>query len=483
MNVGAWEMGLAVAVYVAVVVVLGLRSRRGASSSPDEYFLAGRGLGPLVLFMALFGTNATSFVLVGIPAAAYEHGIGVFGLNAPIVALGIPLTFWAVGSPARRMAKRLGALTPAELYAARFGSRACGFVLFAVFTAYTVPYMVQAVKSAALILHGVSGGVLSTSVVGLGVVAVALLYTSLGGMRATAWTNVFQGSLFLVFMVAAFFLVADSLGGLRAATSAVMEVEPERLQLGTDWLFEPRAWTSWGLVISLTVIGFPHMFVRLLAASDERAIRTVSRAYPIALVFLWTPAVFLGVWGVAAFEGLDEPDRIFQLMTGTHLPAALGTLGFLAVLAAVMSTLDAQILTLSSMVVRDVAAPLGWSAERAQVLLGRLFAAAIGAVIWILSEVWDDSIFGISRKAFEGYTTLFPALLLGVRWRRLTAGGLVSSVVVGNAVLVLGWIGWLPTAGFLPVFWALLAGFAAAFAVSLLGPPPAAERTARAFGG
>jgi len=481
-NVGGLEMGLAVAVYIAVVLVLGLRARRGASNTPDEYFLAGRGLGPVVLFMALFGTNATSFVLVGIPAAAYEHGIGVFGLNAPIIALGIPLTFWAVGSPARRMARRLGALTPAELYAARFGSPAVGFVLFAVFTAYTVPYMVQAVKSAALILHGVSGGLLSTSLVGLAVVAVALLYTSLGGMRATAWTNVFQGSLFLVFMVAAFFLVADSLGGPSAATGAVAAVKPERLELGTDWLFEPRAWTSWSLVISLTVIGFPHMFVRLLAAADERAIATVSRAYPIALVLLWTPAVLLGVWGVAAFPDLENPDRIFQLMTGTHLPAALGSLGFLAVLAAVMSTLDAQILTLSSMVVRDVAAPLGWSSERRQVWLGRWFAGAIGALIWTLAELWDDSIFGISRKAFEGYTTLFPALLLGVRWRRLTATGLVSSVVAGNAVLALGWMEVLPTGGFLPVFWALLVGFAVAFAVSLLGSAPRADRTSRAFG-
>ena len=59
---------------------------------------SGRGLGPLVLFMALFGTNATAFVLVGIPGLAYHAGIGVFGVNAPLAALGIPLTFWAIGA-------------------------------------------------------------------------------------------------------------------------------------------------------------------------------------------------------------------------------------------------------------------------------------------------------------------------------------------------------------------------------------------------
>ena len=76
----------ALAIYVTVVVTLGIVATRRSSKGPDEYFLAGRKLGPLVLFMALFGTNSTSFVLLAIPAMAYTHGIGVFGLNAPIVA-------------------------------------------------------------------------------------------------------------------------------------------------------------------------------------------------------------------------------------------------------------------------------------------------------------------------------------------------------------------------------------------------------------
>lgn len=95
-------------VYVALVLAVGAAATRRAARSPEEYFLAGRGLGTGVLFMALFGTNCTAFVLVGIPGRAYTDGIGVFGLNAPIVALGIPLSFWAIGAPARRMARRLG---------------------------------------------------------------------------------------------------------------------------------------------------------------------------------------------------------------------------------------------------------------------------------------------------------------------------------------------------------------------------------------
>lgn len=464
---------IAVLVYVGVVVILGIVANRRASSSPDEYFLAGRKLGSVVLFMALFGTNNTSFVLVGIPGLAYGLGLGVFGLNAPLVALVIPLTFWAIGSPARRIGQRLGALTPAELYAKHLGSLAVGVALFCLYTLYTVPYMVQAVKSAALILSQSSGGQLPAWVAGLGVVVIALLYTSLGGMRATAWTNVFQGALFLTFVVAAFFFVSRSLGGLGPAMESVRQVDESLLTVGTGGLFDPKAWLSWGMVVSLTVIVFPHMLVRLMAAKDERALKQVCRLYPVAMIVLWVPVVMLGVWGRAAFPGLERSDQIFQLMVSSHMPAILGSVGFLAVLAAVMSTLDAQLLTLSSMVVRDVVEPLRGGRKVSEVWVGRWFAVAIGAVVFALAMLWDNSVFGISRKAFEGYTTLFPTLLLGVRWDRFTARGALASMAVGNLVLIGGWMQWLPMFGFLPPFWAIVSGFAAGIVVSLVWPKEA----------
>ena len=95
------EFTILVVSYVILVVVVGALARRRSARSPEEYFLAGRSLSTVALFMALFGTNCTAFVLVGVPGQAYHDGIGVFGLNAPIVALGIPLSFWAIGVPGR----------------------------------------------------------------------------------------------------------------------------------------------------------------------------------------------------------------------------------------------------------------------------------------------------------------------------------------------------------------------------------------------
>jgi len=478
-------IGGAIALYVVAVLTVGVLATRGASNSPEEYFLAGRKLSNVVLFMALFGTNCTAFVLVGIPGRAYHDGIAVFGLNAPIAALGISLTFWAIGSPARTMGRRLGAMTPAELYAKRFGSPLVGYVLFGLFTLYTVPYMVTAVIGAAVTLRGVTDGAVPDWAGGLGVVTVALVYTSLGGMRATAWTNVLQGTLFLAFMVAAFFVLGDSLGGVDAAMTAVADHDPSLLVRGDGKLFTFGGWTSWGLTLSLTVIAFPHMLVRLMAGSSEEALKQVVRLYPIAMIVLWVPAVLIGVWGAAAFPGLEgrASDKIFSLMASSHMPEALAAMGFLAVLAAVMSTLDAQILTLSSMLVRDVLEHIWPTAiKQREVAVGRLFSLVIGAAVYGLAQVWGKSVFEIASVAFSGYVTLTPAMFMGVRWRRFNTAGALASIITGSVVLGLGLAGWMPTLGFLPVFWAWLAAITAGVAVTLATTPADPALAEAAFG-
>lgn len=399
------QIGIVLSAYVILVLTTGVLASRRSASSPEEFFLAGRGLGTFVLFMALFGTNATAFVLVGIPGLAYREGVGVFGLNAAIVALGTPLTFILIGAPACRAARILGAMTPAELYAKRFGSKGLGYLLFFFFAIYTLPYMVTAVKGAAVTLESMTKGAVPEWMGGFAVLAVAFVYTLLGGMRATAWTNVVQGTLFLVFMVVAFFAIPLSLGGFSPAMEAVRETRPEVLELSSTGRFAPRAWASWGMVISLTVIAFPHMLVRMFAAKGQASLRSVVRLYPPALILLWFPAVMIGVWGIGAFPelGAAESDQVFSRMVSSHLSPWLAAVGFLAVLAAVMSTLDAQLLTLSSMLVRDVLTGVRKEASpRGDVRAARGFVLAVAGLVYGLALVWGSSIFRYRFPRFFG---------------------------------------------------------------------------------
>ena len=473
---------IALAAYALGLLAIGVLAGRRAERSLQEYYLAGGGLSSFVLFMALFGTNVTPFLLIGISGIAYHQGLGIFGLNGAIVTLGLPIIFWTVGVPARRLAIQLKAMTPAEIYSKRLGSVWVGLLLFGLWTLYTLPYMATALEGAGVTLNQATEGQVPEVAGAVGVLLLALVYTTMGGMRATAWTNVVQGGLFLGFVVLAFWFHADGVSGGRGVTGALERLHSERPDLcvaGEHPLLEPRAFTSWSLAISLTVIGFPHMLVRLFTARSERSMLQICRVYPIALLFLWLPAVLCGVFGALAFPGLEgkASDRVFTLMAQEYLPPWLAGLAFLAVLAAVMSTLDAQLLTLGSMLSRDVLPTR--RTPRAEILATRGFALLVAVATFLLWRYGGASVFAFASVAFSGYVTLVPTLFLGVRWKRFTATGALASLVAGTGVYAaaLASAGGFDSAvraswlGFLPAFWGLVAAVAGALVGTALSAP------------
>jgi SSS family solute:Na+ symporter len=464
-------------IYFAIVVGIGVVAYRRTPAGAEEYFLGGRTARTVVLFMALFGTNVTPFVLMGIPGLAYHDGIGVFGLNAAIVALGIPLTFWLIGDPAWRAARRIGAISPAELFAERFASPLVGRVLFAAFVLYTLPYMVTSVLGVGLAVTIFTGGAVSFAVAAAALLLITLGYTSAGGMRATMWTNVFQGTVFLGFVVVAFVWIAADYGGLPAAMARVQAAAPQLLTKADRPMFAAGAWASWGLAISLTVIAFPHMLVRIFAARDVTALKNSCRLYPPALIALWLPAVLFGVWGAVEFPGLAgrASDSVFPRLVAAHLPVVGQGVALAGILAAVMSTIDAQFLTLSSMLIRDVVRP-GRSgrpplSEARQVRLGRLFVVALAAVTYGVALWRPASIFSIASFSFSGYVTLIPTLLLGLHWRRMSATAAIASIVAGNMALGLAALAPAPPAGVLPVAWGLATGLVVAILLGHITEP------------
>ncbi len=472
-------------VYLVIVVVIGAVAYRRTGSGTEEYFLGGRSARTLVLFMALLGTNVTPFVIMGIPGLSYHHGVGVFGLNAAIVALGVPWTIYAIGYPAWKAARRVGAITPAELFAERLDSPLLGGLLFVAFVVYTLPYLVTSVLGVGLAVSTLTEDAVSLPVAAALILVVTIGYTTTGGMKATMWTNVFQGTVFVGFMVVAFFVVADRMGGLRAATEAVAAQAPSLLSRGDRPIFAPGAWASWGLAISLTVIAFPHMMVRVFAAQDATALKNTCRLYPVAMVLLWVPAVMFGVWGAAEIPGLvgRESDRIFPLLIQAHMTPIWQGIALAGVLAAVMSTIDAQFLTLGSMLSRDVVRRLAPALpEDREVAWGRRFVLLVAAATYAIVLWRPDSIFGIAKFSFSGYVMLVPTMFFALHWRRMTAPGAIASLLVGNGVLLSLMARDTPLLGLHAVAWGLWAAIVALLVGSWLSRPPRSAVVERALG-
>lgn len=436
-------MRLAVLVlYLLLVLAFGAASRRLLRRTGEGYFVADRSLGPFVLLMTLFGTHMTSFALLGSAAESYRVGIGVFALMASSSALVVPVVFLFVGAPIWRLGKRHGFLTQVQYFRERWQSEALAVALFAALTALLVPYLLIGVLGGGVTMSQITGGEVPQWVGGLVVAAVVLLYVSWGGMRGTAWVNTFQTSVFMVLGAVTVVVVLQRMGGLGEALSRVAAERPDllvreggvgRLELIT-YLFVP-----------LSVGMFPHIFGQWLSARSVESFRAPVVLYPLCLAVVWVPSVLLGVLGAVALPQLEGPavNSVLVRMIEANAPALLSGLLGAGVLAAIMSSLDSQALSLGTMFTEDILQRYvyrGRLEEEAQVRMGRLFVALVIGATFVLAQVTGPSIFALSVWSFTGFAGLFPIVVAALYWRRSTAAGALSSVAATAVLWV--WFFW-----------------------------------------
>src|SRR5712691_12076639 len=211
-------------VYLAIVLYIGIFAFRRAArkSDAEEYFLAGRTLGPTVFLLSLFGSNMTAFSILGASGHAFANGIVTYGLMASSSALIIPLTLLVIGTRLWALGRRHGFMTPVQMFRDRWECGHIGTVIFAVQAVLLVPYIVIAVMGGGTTLAAVSGGRVPYWLGGAIVSIVVMGYVFFGGMRGTAWVNTFQTILFLSFGAIAVAVIGRGMGGFSSAMESLL---------------------------------------------------------------------------------------------------------------------------------------------------------------------------------------------------------------------------------------------------------------------
>ena len=478
------------AIYLTLVLSIGLVSHRLFRGTGEDYFVATRSIGPFVLLMSLFGTHMTAFSLLGASAEAYRQGIGVFALMASSSALVAPVIFYFVGTRLWAVGKRHGYLTQVQYFRERFQSPALGLLLFVVLTGLLIPYLLIGVLGGGISIVQVTGGQVPQWLGSLIVAGVVLTYVTYGGLRGTAWANTFQTLVFMILGAVTFFVIVRHLGGLPAALQRVAEAEPALLVRGEK---VPVLKLASYTLIPLSVGMFPHIFMHWLSAKKLSTFRLPMIAYPLCVAAVWIPSVLIGVLGAADFPGLVGPEAntILVRMIGLHAPELVAALLTAGVFAAIMSSLDSQVLSLSTMFTQDIVGRFGFKEgmpEARQVWFGRLFVVAVLLVTYLLSLYTAPSIFRLGIWSFTGFAALFPLAVAGLYWRRATAAGAIAAVVVtaglwitffllagDNAAYTVGGTGIMPVAVILAASTAALVG------VSWLTKPPPEAVVGRFF--
>lgn len=475
---------LAFGAYLSAMLGVGIWAARSRTGSMADFFLGGRKLGSLVVALSAVVSGRSSWLILGVSGAAYVNGISaVWALPGYIVTE--LLLFLTLGMRLRRYTQAADDITIPDFLESRYRDRGllriaavCVIVFF--FTLYISAQLSAGQRAFSMIFR------FEDVLPGMVIITVFVaLYTVLGGYAAVALTDVIQAFFMLLSLVALPIYALLESGGLGAL---------ERFLAGAG---EPSgAMLAWGsaiaavngLSIGFGSIGNPHILVRYMSIADARKLERAALIGTFWNVIMGWGAVLIGLVARMRFPEVGmlfdgDKECAFLNLGQTYLHPLLFGFAASALIAAIMSTVDSQLLVVSSGVARDLyqkTLKRGREVpERRMVLLSRLTVLAVITVAFFLGIVVsrhkaDWPIFRYVLLAWSGLGAAFgPALILSLYWRRTTRAGVLAGLV-GGLAMTLAWKGLGQAYG-----WRLaeyLPGFAFAFAcvvvVSLLTRPP-----------
>jgi solute:Na+ symporter, SSS family len=461
--------------YFILMLAIGVYAWRKSSGSSSEYLLAGRSMGPGVTALAAGASDMSGWLMMGLPGALFVSGLAE-GWIAIGLTLGAYLNWIIVAPRLRAQTEADGnALTIPEWLGNRFRDDRhilrllTSLVIVVFFAVYSASGFVAGGK----LFETAFGASYST---GLWVTAlVVVAYVVLGGFLAVSLTDVVQGIIMAIALVVVPIIAFGALPKGQSLFAILNDINPDMTQLfaGAS-VIGIISTASWGL----GYFGQPHIIVRFMAIRSVEDMPTARRIGMTWMIVSLTGAVVLGLVGRAYAEtmglAVKDPETIFILLSNALLhPLAVGCV-LAAILAAVMSTVSAQLLVTGSSLTEDFYRLFikRDASEKEVVTVGRLSVVAVAIVALIIAQNPESNVLNLVSNAWAGFGAAFgPVIILALTWRRMTLQGAIAGMVIG-AITVIGWI----MLGWSKAMYEIVPGFAAAMVaivmVSLLTSAP-----------
>jgi sodium/proline symporter len=434
-------MATAVTFVVYFIVLLGIGFyfyRR--NESIEEYLLGGRGMGAWVTALSAQASDMSGWLLMGLPGAIYVGGL----TNAWIAIglfIGTTLNWLLVSRRLRLYTQKTNSITLPCFFEARFGDPTgllrivSAIIILIFFTIYASSGLVAAGK----LFESTFGVSYQVAVVIGGAIIVA--YTFMGGFLAVCWTDVFQGSLMVMALVVVPVLAYGRAGGAAGIRDGMMFKDIARSLRppgGMSALLVIISAMAWGL----GYFGQPHILVRFMSA---KSLAGLSRSMVIAIVWVFvslTGAVAIGLIGIGLFRTMPggDPEKVFIYMIAEVTHPWLGGIMLAAILSAIMSTIDSQLLVSSSALTEDFYQKVIQrnASPREVVLVGRVCVLIISLIALVLAlGVKTETILEIVAYAWGGFGAAFGPLVLSALFSKRTSWpAALAGMVTGTVVLV-----------------------------------------------
>ena len=458
---------IAMIIYMAAVIAIGILCSRRANKSSEEYFLGGRSLGPWVTAMSAEASDMSGWLLMGLPGVAYWCGLADAFWTALGLAVGTYLNWLIVSRRLRRYSVRANnSITLPDFFSNRFREKkpiimtvAAAFILI-FFTVYAASCFVTCGK----LFSSLFGGDYKVMML-IGALFV-LVYTLLGGFLAESVSDFMQAIVMIVALSVIVIISTIQAGGLGAVIdnaqnipgfleffglgNPILNGEGEQIVIEGAPMFAEAlpygilsvcSMMAWGL----GYFGMPQVLLRFMAIRKESELKRSRRIAMVWVVISLAVAVFIGIVGRQLFpvEHLtsSSAENIFITLATSSLPAILAGFVMAGILAATISSSDSYLLIAASAFSKNVfQGIIKKKATDKQVMwVSRITLLVIALIAMVIALDEDSVIFKVVSFAWAGFGATFgPLMLFSLFWKRTTQAGAVAGMI-GGAGMVFLW--------------------------------------------
>ncbi len=481
--------------YIAIMIGIGFLFY-SKSNSHSEYILGGRGMNVWVTALSAQASDMSGWLLLGLPGLAYASTLGTTEAiwTAIGLALGTYINWLIVAKPLRKYTQVANnSLTIPEFLQNRFQDKSgllriipAVFILI-FFLIYTASGFVSGAK-----LFNLVFGIDYTVALIISIVII-VTYTFLGGFKAVCWTDLVQGIMMFCAVIIVAAVMYTSLNNVETFDVADLP----KIMMFPDGSAESYTWmgiigaVAWGL----GYFGQPHILVRFMAIKSPKEVRPARIIAMVWVLVSLAAAVLVGYLGRPYFDILHQPlaagaeETIFMVSVTKIFPIVIASILLSAILAAIMSTADSQLLVAASAVSGDFYKEFinKNATDKQLVWISRLTVVGIAILAGIFAANPNSSVFEIVSHAWAGFGAAFgPIILCALFWKRTNAKGAIAGIISGG-VVALVWAYMSNIAGLFGVtelpkifsLYEIVPGFivslAFIFAVSLATEKPSAE--------
>jgi SSS family solute:Na+ symporter len=464
----------AISIFFLCMFLIAHYGHMKTGSGVEEYYIAGRKIGGFVSALTYSATTYSAFMMVGLVGITWAGGVGALGFELTYL-MGTALLLVVFAPRFLLAGRRWGYVTPTELLSRRYENSAVGVIATLLCLTFLIPYVsVQATGSAYLMSTLTGGGIpYQTGLLFTGVVIAVLAWW--GGMRGVAWSDAAQALVMVVTSTALLcFLVHQLLGGWGGLFTTLENEYPALLTTPG-----PNTYFNFPKFLGLTLPWFffaltnPQVSQRLFIPKSVGSARNMIWGF---LIFGFVYTLICTLFGLTAhvlYPAMADPDMVMPTLLAERAPIIASLLITLGILAAAVTTANSIILTLGSMVARDVYKALGRTAtEHREMQVGRIIILVMAAALIAFSWRPFGLIVELSVLSSAGLLALVPALIGAFFWRKATGAGALASMIIGGLMTATLYFGHVYPLGQWPGVWGFVCTGVTFIVVSLVTNAP-----------